>query len=94
MKIRTTVGLVLIVVGVVTMPFGNWVAHIYYYAGLALVLVGVALASSALYKKDHDGVVPSNDSGIPVKGEASGFRGAGAFRNSDDAEVSSGSEDD
>jgi hypothetical protein len=85
MSLRLALGIIIFAAGVAMMPFGWWLARIYYYGGLLLVAVGGALAFSAYrYRKDDgEGWSPKNDPPIPVVGDARGFKGREVFNQSD-----------
>ena len=96
MKIRVAIGVALFAVGVAMMPFGWWLARIYYYIGLGLALVGALFAFTAAARKrqtDSEGWVPTNDPIVPATGEARGFKGRDMFGESHPSDSSDASQD-
>jgi hypothetical protein len=77
------------------MPFGWWLARIYYYAGLGLALAGALLAFSAHRKSGKDSGVwlPPNDSIVPAASEARGFKGRDIFGEPHASDSSDASQD-
>ena len=83
MRARDAIGGLIVVAGAVVVPFGHWIAPIFYLVGIGLLLLGCLLVFSGRRGRKHDSEYSDpSDPGFPVVGEAKGFHGA-AFHESD-----------
>lgn len=95
MRVLQIIGILLIVIGVVIMPFGHWLNRIYYLIAIFIAVIGVLLIAKRLlahWQKDNKALTEL-DNIPPVSGEARGFHGSQLFHDAtDNSEIDDGSD--
>ncbi len=83
MSPRELIGALIAGIGAIIIPFGYWVAQVFYPIGVGFLLLGCFLvfAGRRARKRGSPGYSDPNDPSFPAVGEARGFHGA-AFRES------------
>jgi hypothetical protein len=84
-NLRIILGLVIAAIGIALLPFGHWVGGIWFFIGMALFVVGAALATPAKGRTRVSDCSTSSGLGdhVPPAGEAAGFSGAQIFGGHD-----------